>query len=208
MKGRFITLEGIEGAGKSTLARNLLERLLASGQRAVLTREPGGTPLAEKLRSAVLDRGSEEISPTSETLMMFAARAIHVDNLIRPAIARGDWVLCDRFTDATRSYQGAGRGVAAQLIESLATLVHGDLQPDITLLLDLPAELGLARSRARGTAADRIESETLAFFERVRQRYLQLAAAEPSRFVVLPAASLEPQALADAAWQAIQTRTQ
>ncbi len=208
MKGRFITLEGIEGAGKSTLARNLLERLLASGRRAVLTREPGGTPLAEKLRSAVLDRGSEEISPTSETLMMFAARAIHVDNLIRPAIARGDWVLCDRFTDATRSYQGAGRGVAAQLIESLATLVHGDLQPDITLLLDLPAELGLARSRARGAAADRIESETLAFFERVRQRYLQLAAAEPFRFVVLPAASLGPQALADAAWQAIQTRTQ
>lgn len=206
MKGVFITLEGIEGAGKSTLGLRLRERLAAGGRQVLLTREPGGTPLAERIRSAVLDRGAEEISPASETLLMFAARAIHVDNLIRPAVLRGDWVVCDRFTDATRSYQGAGRGVSGELIESLANLVHGDLTPDLTFLLDLPPELGLQRSRARGTGADRIESETLAFFARVRAHYLGLAAREPARFVVLPASELGADALCDAAWQALQER--
>ncbi len=206
MRGVFITLEGIEGAGKSTLATRLRERLIAVGWQVVLTREPGGTPLAEKIRSAVLDRGTEQISPASETLLMFAARAIHVDNLIRPAVLRGDWVVCDRFTDATRSYQGAGRGVSGELIESLANLVHGDLTPDLTFLLDLPPELGLQRSRARGTVTDRIESETLAFFARVRAHYLVLAAREPARFVVLPAAEFGADALADAAWKALQER--
>jgi dTMP kinase len=206
MRGVFITLEGIEGAGKSTLAARLRQRLEAGGRRVVLTREPGGTPLAERIRSAVLDRGTEQISPVSETLLMFAARAIHVDNLIRPAVLRGDWVVCDRFTDATRSYQGAGRGVSGELIESLAILVHGDLTPDLTLLLDLPPELGLQRSRARGTVTDRIESETLAFFARVRAHYLGLAVREPARFVVLPVSELGVDALCDAAWNALQER--
>ncbi len=206
MRGIFITLEGIEGAGKSTLGLRLRERLGAGGRQVLLTREPGGTPLAEKIRSAVLERGREQISPASETLLMFAARAIHVDNLIRPAVLRGDWVVCDRFTDATRSYQGAGRGVSGELIESLANLVHGDLTPDLTFLLDLPPELGLQRSRARGTGTDRIESETLAFFARVRAHYLGLAAREPARFVVLPASELGADALFDAAWKALQER--
>ena len=206
MSGVLITLEGIEGAGKSTLAASLRTRLESSGRQVLLTREPGGTPLAEKIRAAVLDRSSERISPASETLLMFAARAIHLDNLIRPAVARGDWVLCDRFTDATRCYQGAGRGVARELIESLARLVHPDLNPHLTLLLDLPPELGLKRSRQRGSDADRIESEALAFFARVRAAYLELAAAEPRRFVVLPAAELDAGLLADAAWRALQNR--
>ncbi len=206
MRGAFITLEGIEGAGKSTLGLRLRERLGAGGRQVLLTREPGGTPLAEKIRSAVLDRGTEQISPASETLLMFAARAIHVDNLIRPAVLRGDWVICDRFTDATRSYQGAGRCVSGELIESLAQLVHADLIPDLTFLLDLPPEMGLQRSRARGTGTDRIESETLAFFTRVRAHYLALAAREPARFVVLPASELGVDALCDAAWNALQER--
>jgi dTMP kinase len=208
VSGVFITLEGIEGAGKSTLAASLRQQLEAAGRRVVLTREPGGTPLAEKIRSAVLERGDEQISRASETLLMFAARAIHVDNLIRPALTRGDWVLCDRFTDATRCYQGAGRGVARDMIESLAALVHADLNPRLTLLLDLPPALGLQRSRQRGAGADRIDSETLAFFERIRAAYLDLAAAEPERFVVLPAGDLNASLLADRAWQALCSRLQ
>lgn len=206
MTGRFITLEGIEGAGKSTLARRLRDRLLTNGRDVVLTREPGGTPLAEKIRQVVLARGEEHISAGGETLLMFAARAIHVENLIRPALQRGTWVICDRFTDATRAYQGAGRGVPSALIDCLAELAQGDLRPDLTLLLDLPPQLGLQRSRDRGDAADRIESEALQFFERVRAGYLALAAAEPRRFAVLAAADLDAEATAAAAWQAIQER--
>jgi dTMP kinase len=205
MNGRFITLEGIEGAGKSTLARHLGARLQESGRTVVVTREPGGTPLAEKIRALVLERSAERVSTATETLLMFAARAVHVDNQIRPALARGDWVLCDRFTDATRAYQGFGRGVDAATLDVLAHLAHAQLQPDLTLLLDLPAPDGLARTRSRGQVADRIESEALAFFERVRDGYLQLARAEPSRFVVLDA-RLDEAKLADAAWQAVATR--
>jgi dTMP kinase len=191
--GRFITLEGIEGAGKSTVARLVCERLAQRGINARLTREPGGTPLAERVRDIVLTRGEERLTAASETLLMFAARSIHVENLIRPALQRGEWVVCDRFTDATRAYQGSGRGVDAALIEALARAVHPDLQPDCTLLLDLPVRIGLARARARNSAAagspDRFEAETESFFERVRAGYLELARREPNRILIIDAAA-------------------
>jgi dTMP kinase len=135
----------------------------------------------------VLDRGDEHISSTAETLLMFGARQIHVDNLIRPSLARGEWVLCDRFTDATHAYQGGGRGIDRDLIERLAQAVHGDLQPDCTLLLDVPVRVGLERMQARRGAVDRFEVESAQFFERVRNRYLELARAHPTRFRVVDA---------------------
>jgi dTMP kinase len=188
-RGRFITLEGIEGAGKSTVAQVVSEWLAARGITARVTREPGGTPLAERVRKIVLERGNEAVSPRAETLLMFAARSIHVENLIRPALARGEWVICDRFTDASRAYQGYGRGMDLAWIEQLAGAVQGDLQPDCTLLLDLPVEVGLARARGRsGVAADRFEAEAAEFFERVRQGYLQIARAQPGRVRVIDAA--------------------
>ncbi len=168
--GRFITLEGIEGAGKSTVARTIFEWLQARGIAAVLTREPGGTPLAERVRELVLKPDGEAIPPTAEMLLMFAARSLHVANLIRPALARGDWVVCDRFTDATRAYQGGGRGADPANIESLARLVHPDLTPDLTLLLDLPVTVGLARARSRAGLTDRFEQERGPFFERGARR--------------------------------------
>src|SRR5262249_40980578 len=158
-RGRFITLEGIEGAGKSTAAQAACEWLKAQGLTVRLTREPGGTPLAERVRRVVLERGNESLSPATETLLMFAAPGSHLENLIRPALARGEWVVCDRFTDATRAYQGGGRGVNPDWIEALAAAVQGDLQPDCTLLLDLPVTMGLARARSRsGESADRFEA--------------------------------------------------
>lgn len=187
-RGCFITLEGIEGAGKSTVARYVLEWLQSRGQPALLTREPGGTPLAERVRELVLKPDGEPIPPEAEMLLMFAARSLHLANLIRPALARGDWVVCDRFTDATRAYQGGGRGLDRPAIESLARLVHADLQPDLTLLLDLPVATGLARARARRGEADRFEQEQAAFFERVRAAYLELARGDARRFCVVDAA--------------------
>jgi dTMP kinase len=189
MAGRFITLEGIEGAGKTTAAGFVREWLTARGISFVATREPGGTPLAERVREVVLNRGGETITPVTETLLMFAARGIHLNTLIRPALARGDWVICDRFTDATRAYQGAGRGVDAKWIEQLARAVHGDLQPDRTLLLDLDVAVGQSRARLRSGPAptDRFEEEADVFFERVRKEYLRLAAAEPERFRIIDA---------------------
>jgi dTMP kinase len=187
--GRFITLEGIEGAGKSTVARLVCEWLAARSIGVRLTREPGGTPLAERVRQIVLERGEETLSPVTETLLVFSARAIHVENLIRPTLARGEWVVCDRFTDATRAYQGSGRGVDAAWIDSLAGVVHGGLQPDCTLLLDLPPAVGLERARRRsGVAADRFEAETEMFFTRVREGYLEVARREPHRVRVINAA--------------------
>jgi len=187
---RFITLEGIEGAGKSTVAKFVLAWLARQQLPGRLTREPGGTPLAERLRRLVLEPGAESLSPVAETLLMFAARDLHLQGVIRPALARGEWVVCDRFTDATRAYQGSGRGVDAELIESLAEAVHGGLAPDCTLLLDLPVSVGLARARGRaGGSTDRFEAETTAFFERVRAGYLELARREPRRFQVIDAAA-------------------
>lgn len=190
MTGRFITLEGIEGAGKSTVAKFVLGWLARRQIPGRLTREPGGTPLAERIRQLVLERGAESPSPVTETLLMFAARDLHLQHVIRPALARGEWVVCDRFTDATRAYQGSGRGVDAALIEALATAVHGGLAPDCTLLLDLPVSVGLARARGRAAGdADRFEVETQAFFEKVRAGYLELARREPERFHVIDAAA-------------------
>jgi dTMP kinase len=187
--GTFISLEGIEGAGKSTVARALEAALRARGIAVLLTREPGGTPLAEQVRALVLGRGAEQITPVAETLLMCAARGIHLENLVRPALARGDWVICDRFSDATRAYQGAGRGVDPVLIEQLLAAVHSDLWPRRTLLLDLPVVEGLARAQARHGAQDRFETENHPFFERVRARYLELAGAEPQRIRVIDASA-------------------
>lgn len=196
----FISLEGIEGSGKSTLTRALTTLLQQRGVTVVATREPGGTPLAEQLRATLLTRGGEEIDPIAETLLMFAARSLHVANLIRPALRSGAWVLCDRFTDATRAYQGAGRGVDRALIERLAASVHSDLWPRRTLLLDVPAPLGCARAKSRGGAADRFDAEGERFFERVRRGYLEIAAAEPERVRVIDASrspeQVQQQALA------------
>jgi dTMP kinase len=194
-EGLFITLEGIEGAGKSTLSRMVRDKLRARGVRVVMTREPGGTPLAERMRQIVLDRGDEHMTPQAETLLMFAARSVHLDNLIRPALARGDWVVCDRFTDATRAYQGGGRGVSRQWIEQLAGQIHGNLSPHCTLLLDLPVATGLDRAKVRAgdAAADRFESEREPFFERVRATYLELARAEPKRMRIIDAAVALPE---------------
>ena len=199
-RGRFITLEGIEGAGKSTVAKLVIDVLTARGITARLTREPGGTPLAERVRQIVLERGSEAVSPAAETLLMFAARGIHVENLIRPALARGEWVVCDRFTDATRAYQGYGRGLDQAWIEQLASAVHRDLQPDCTLLLDLPVAVGLSRARSRsGPAADRFESEREEFFERVRRGYLDIATREPKRVRLIDASRPLPEVTAQVA---------
>ena len=188
MRGRFITMEGGEGAGKSTMMGRVADWLENAGHRVVRTREPGGTDLAEKLREILLDRNNISLSGRAELLLMFAARAQHLEELIRPALVRGDWVLCDRFTDATWAYQGGGRGLPRDEIGSLETLVHGDLQPDLTLLLDLPVELGMKRA-ARRSQADRFEQESTLFFERVRNAYLERAQAAPERFAVIDAAS-------------------
>lgn len=182
----FITLEGPEGAGKTTNRTWLAEQLEAMGHSLVLTREPGGTPLAEQIRDLLLDCHDEPVATDTELLLMFAARAQHLHQVIRPALEAGQIVLCDRFTDASYAYQGAGRGVPEQRIAQLEQFVQGDLRPDLTLLFDLPVEVGMQRAQARGRL-DRFEQEQQDFFQAVRQGYLQRAALEPQRFIVLDA---------------------
>ena len=184
-RGRFITLEGIEGVGKSTNMRFVRDCLSAAGHDVVVTRQPGGTPLAEDIRDIVL-RTAMELPSLTEMLLMFAARSVTVDTLIRPALGAGKWVLCDRFTDATLAYQGSGRGVSDADIRKLADVVHGDLWPDLTLLLDAPVSTGLQRAADRSTP-DRFEREKLAFFERVRAGYMELAQSEPDRIRLIDA---------------------
>jgi dTMP kinase len=186
MRGSFLTIEGGEGAGKSTMMDRVAAWLESRGRQVVRTREPGGTELAEKLREILLDKTNTGLSDQAELLLVFASRAQHLAELIRPALQRGDTVLCDRFTDATWAYQGGGRGVPAEDIAVLERLVHGDLQPDLTLLLDLPVAQGLQRA-SRRSESDRFEEESLGFFERVREAYLRRAAAAPERFVVIDA---------------------
>ena len=186
-RGRFITLEGIEGSGKSTLARALGDWLRSEGLTVHATREPGGTPLAESIRQLVLARAAEPMPPTAELLLMFAARAVHWENRIQPALMAGQWVFCDRFTDATFAYQGAGRGLSTASIAALETQVLGSRQPDLTFLLDMPVEQGMRRVQQRGLQRDRFESERVEFFERVRRGYLDRARAAPQRFVVIDA---------------------
>lgn len=182
-RGRFMTFEGLDGAGKSTHIEATAARLRARGIEVVVTREPGGTPLGERLRELLL---SEPMHLETETLLMFAARREHVARIIEPALARGAWVVCDRFTDATRAYQGGGRGVDAAKIETLAQWVHAALVPDLTILFDLPPDV--ARGRIAGQRnLDRFELEKADFHTRVRERYLELVRAEPARFLVINA---------------------
>ena len=187
MTGLFITLEGPEGAGKSTNREYLAERLRAEGIDVVLTREPGGTPLAERIRELLLAPSDETMCADTELLLVFAARAQHLDQVIRPALARGAVVLCDRFTDATYAYQGGGRGLSQARIATLETFVQGALRPDLTLVFDLPVEVGLARASARGRL-DRFEQEGRAFFDAVRSTYLERAQAQPQRYRLVDAA--------------------
>jgi len=189
MKGFFITVEGIEGVGKSTHIETIRAWLSGRGRNVVVTREPGGTPLAERIRELVLRPQGEGVGAVSELLLMFAARSVHLDNLVRPALAGGAVVVCDRFTDATYAYQGTGRGIADAEIAALERLVQGALRPDLTLLLDAPAEIGLARAagRAGQGGTDRFEAEQVEFFRRVREKYLDRARAEPTRVEVVDA---------------------
>lgn len=182
----FVTVEGIEGAGKTTCVAVLEERIRGRGLPLTVTREPGGTPLGEALRTLLLDQAAAGMADDSELLLMFAARAEHLHACIEPALAEGVWVLSDRFTDATYAYQGYGRGIDSQRIATLENWVQGNRRPDLTLLLDLPVETGLARA-GRRSAPDRFERETVAFFERVRRGYLARAAAEQERFRVIDA---------------------
>jgi dTMP kinase len=183
-RGRFITFEGIDGAGKSTQIAVIANTLRERGLPVVITREPGGTALGEALRELVLNR---PMTPDAETLLLFAARAEHVAHVIRPALAAGHWVLCDRFTDATYAYQSGGRGVAPARVALLEQWVHGDLQPDLTLLIDVPPEIAAERL-ARARHADRFEAEQVDFFARVRHAYLERAAGQPQRFIVIDGA--------------------
>ena len=185
-RGKFITVEGIEGVGKSTNIEYLSSLIEAHGCRVLCTREPGGTAMAERIRAMLLAHGDEPLPDIAELLLFFAARSLHVCNTIRPALEAGTWVLCDRFTDASRAYQGNGRGLPMDRIEALADWVQDDLEPDLTVLLDAPAEIGMERARERG-ATDRLESEQVSFYNRVRDGYLALAAAHPERFRVVDA---------------------
>lgn len=190
--GKFITLEGGEGVGKSTQVDAVRAELHAAGIEVVVTREPGGTPRAERIREMLLTRGDESMPESCELLLMFAARATHLHNLIRPSLQRGIWVVCDRFTDASYAYQGYGRGQSLETIAQLERWVQQDLQPDLTLLFDAPVALAMQRARARNQSlgqahSDRFEAEENAFFERVRQGYQTRAAAQPERFRTIDA---------------------
>lgn len=185
-RGKFLTIEGTEGVGKSTNLVFVRDWLQARGKEVVVTREPGGTPLAEEIRSLLLSKREEAVDETAELLLVFAARAQHIAGVIKPALARGTWVLSDRFTDATYAYQGGGRGLSKTTITSLEQLVQGELRPDLTLILDIDVELGLQRAKQRGEL-DRFESETIDFFERVRSAYQARVAASPEKYALVNA---------------------
>lgn len=186
-RGRFITFEGTEGVGKSTQLENAANTLKQLGIDFIVTREPGGTPMAENIRELLLAPREEPVHETTELLLMFAARAQHLYNRILPALDKGQWVLCDRFTDATFAYQGGGRGVSAERIALLESLVQGEVRPDHVILLDAPVETGMARAKKRGEL-DRFEQEALAFFQRIRDTYLERATAMPGKYHVVNAA--------------------
>jgi dTMP kinase len=186
-RGQFVTVEGIEGAGKSTQLKRLCSRLQAQGTEVLVTREPGGTPLGERIRGLLLDPEVGTMAAETELLLIFAARAEHLRTVIEPALARGTWVLCDRFTDASFAYQGAGRRLGADRVAVLETWLQGDLRPDLVLLFDVPAGVGLERALTRGKR-DRIEGEDLAFFERARAAYLDRARNDPQRYRVIDGA--------------------
>ena len=201
-RGKFITIEGIEGVGKSTNIEVLVRRIEGAGYTVLTTREPGGTPFAEDIREILMNRDEEPVPEIAELLLMFAARSFNVNNVIRPALAAGTWVVCDRFTDSSRAYQGGGRGLPMEMIDQVANWVHGDTWPDATILLDAPVDVGMQRAGNR-SEPDRFEQEQNDFFQRVRDCYLELAAKEPERFVVvdttreLDAVAAEIEAIAD-----------
>jgi dTMP kinase len=203
-RGRFITFEGGEGAGKSTQLKRLAERLRGRGLEVVATREPGGSPGAEAIRELVLNGAADRWSPVTETLLMYAARCDHLERVISPALARGAWVVCDRFADSTRAYQGAAGGTDPELIAALERGVLGPVRPDLTLVFDLPPETGLARSQARG-GEQRFETKGLAFHERLREGFLAIARAEPDRCVRIDATG-EIDAVENAVWTVVRQR--
>lgn len=208
-RGRFITIEGGEGVGKTTQIATLVASLAAHGIEVVLTREPGGTPRAERLREIVLQPSDEPMPHTCELMLLFAARATHVANVIEPALQRGNWVICDRFIDSTYAYQGFGRGMDMEHIASLEKIVLGNLRPDTTLLLDAPLDVGLARAAKRNAATgstDRMEREKREFFERVRSGYLARAKAHPERIQLIDA-SRDIAAVRESIWSAIAPLT-
>lgn len=199
MRGVFITFEGAEGVGKTTQIARATAHLRTRGIEPLVTREPGGTPLAEKLRALVLDPAQGPVGPAAELLLMFAARASHVADVVRPALEAGRCVLCDRFTDATEAYQGGGRGLNKDWIRALAGIAHPGLSPDLTILFDVPAMVANARLAGRGAGQDRIEAEDAAFFERVRAAYLAIAGREPKRVRVVDATRPESEVAASVA---------
>jgi dTMP kinase len=203
--GRFITLEGGEGAGKSTQARRLADRLAARGVTAVVTREPGGSPGAELVRELLVTGNADRWSPITETLLMYAARRDHIERTIAPALAAGDWVVSDRFADSTRAYQGAGGGAPGSLIQALERYVLGETRPDLTLILDLPVETGLARAAARAHAETRFEAKGEAFHQRLREGFLAIARVERDRCAVIDAAQ-DIDAVEAAVWAAVEAR--
>ena len=182
--GKFISVEGIEGVGKSTNIEVLVKCIQDAGHKVLTTREPGGTPFAEDIRDILMNRSDEPVPEIAELLLMFAARSFNVNNVIVPALEAGTWVVSDRFTDSSRAYQGGGRGIPMETIDHIADWVHGDTWPDLTILLDAPVEIGMERA-GRRSAPDRIEQERHDFFERVRECYLQIAANEPERLIVI-----------------------
>ena len=189
MSAKFITLEGGEGAGKTTCLKHIEKRIKEAGIDLCVTREPGGTRTGEKIREILLDRGNFDILDETELMLMFAARAQHLNELIRPTLAADTWVLCDRFTDATYAYQGGGRGISSERIAELEKWVQQGLKPDLTLLLDLPVEVGLERAGQRSTP-DRFESENIAFMERMRSSYLEIARREPERMKIIDSSQI------------------
>jgi dTMP kinase len=209
MRGRFITFEGGEGAGKSTQIRLLAERLRASNKDVVVTREPGGTPAAEAIRTLLLSGGAAELGPEAEAVLFAAARTDHVAHVIRPALLAGRWVLCDRFFDSTRVYQGGGAGVRNGMLDALERVAVGKTRPDLTIILDVPAAVGLARAAQRmataGTVPDRFERDDLAIHEARRQAFLAIAAAEPERCIVIDATRSDTET-SNAVWQATADR--
>ena len=206
-RGRFITLEGGEGAGKSVQARRLEKRLKAAGLDVVRTREPGGSPHAEDLRKVILSGFARPFGPEGEALMFAAARIDHLDATILPALGRGQWVVCDRFADSTRAYQGAAGSLPPDYVLRLEQVVVGDARPDLTLILDLPPEAGLERASSRRGAggADRFEAEGIAFHRTLRQAFLDIAAAEPERCAVIDALRSEDEVEADI-WATVEAR--
>jgi len=204
-QGRFITFEGGEGAGKSTQLQRLAARLSAGGQEVVATREPGGSPGAEAIRDIVLRGDADRWSSVTETLLMYAARRDHVERVIRPGLARGAWVICDRFADSTRAYQGAAGGTDPALIAALETYVLEATRPDLTLIFDLPVAIGLERAHARAGAEMRFESKGHAFHERLREGFLAIARSEPQRCAVIDATG-EANEVEARVWEAVEAR--